>query len=119
MSLFLALMLYPEVQKRAQEELDRVCNGRLPDFSDRPLLPYVDAVCTEISRWGVVAPLGELYRTMSSEYDILIVSSSTGVPHVASQDDVYNGYHIPAGSVLIGPSIDIGVAFSYLHLISP
>ncbi|KAJ3478426.1 hypothetical protein NLI96_g9763 [Meripilus lineatus] len=90
MSLFLALMLYPDVQKRAQDELDRVCNGRLPDFSDRPALPYVDALCAELSRWGVVAPLG--------------------VPHVASRDDVYRGYDIPAGSIMIDAQIFITAA---------
>ena len=58
-SLFLALVLYPEVQKRAQAELDTVTTrDRLPSFDDRPRLPYVDALCRELLRWQVATPLG-------------------------------------------------------------
>jgi cytochrome P450 len=58
-SLFLALTLYPDVQKRAQAELDFVLAGdRLPVFDDRPRLPYIDAVCKELLRWQMVTPLG-------------------------------------------------------------
>ena len=58
-SLFLALVLYPEVQKRAQAELDAVITrDRLPTFDDRPRLPYIDAMCRELLRWQMVTPLG-------------------------------------------------------------
>ena len=58
-SLFLALVLYPEVQKRAQAELDTVITrDRLPTFDDRPRLPYIDAMCRELMRWQMVTPLG-------------------------------------------------------------
>ena len=58
-SLFLALVLYPEVQKRAQAELDNVITrDRLPTFDDRPRLPYIDAMCRELMRWQMVTPLG-------------------------------------------------------------
>jgi hypothetical protein len=57
--LFLALVLYPQVQKRAQAELDAVVGrDRLPTFSDRPRLPYIEAICREVLRWQVVAPIG-------------------------------------------------------------
>ncbi|KAL4733293.1 cytochrome P450 [Aspergillus similis] len=60
-SFFLAMVLYSDVQKRAQEELDRVVGrGRLPGFADRDRLPYINAV-----------------------------------------DDVYDGYYIPKGSVIM------------------
>jgi len=40
------MILYPDVQKRAQEELDKVLGGiRLPEFEDKPSLPYVVGVC--------------------------------------------------------------------------
>ena len=56
---FLAMALYPEVQRRAQEELDEVVGqGRLPDFSDRSALPYINAVAKETMRWHQVVPMG-------------------------------------------------------------
>ena len=76
------MALYPEVQKKAQAELDNVIGSqRLPDFSDRSTLPYVNALVKELARWHVVAP--------------------TGVPHAAVRDDVYNGFLIPKGSLVI------------------
>lgn len=55
----LAMMEHPEVLRKAQEEIDRVVGpGRLPTFSDRPQLPYVDCVMSEVLRWGVPVPLG-------------------------------------------------------------
>jgi cytochrome P450 len=53
------MMLYPDIQKRAQAELDSVIGReQLPTFDDRPRLPFVDAVCKEILRWHPVAPIG-------------------------------------------------------------
>ena len=58
-SLFLALVLFPQVQRRAQAELDVVIGrDRLPTFDDRPRLPYIEAVCKEVMRWQMVTPLG-------------------------------------------------------------
>lgn len=60
-SFFLAAVVYPEIQKRAQEELDRmVGRERLPNFDDRHRLPYLDAVMRECLRWLPVLPLGKL-----------------------------------------------------------
>ncbi|KAF8826442.1 hypothetical protein HHX47_DHR5000291 [Lentinula edodes] len=79
---FLAMTLYPEVARKAQAEIDAVVgNDRLPTFADREHLPYVDAVVKEVFRWNVVTPLA--------------------VPHRATQDDFYDGYFIPKGSLLI------------------
>lgn len=47
---FLAMICFPEVQIKAQAEIDRVVNGRLPDFSDMPDLPYVSAIVKEVLR---------------------------------------------------------------------
>lgn len=59
LSLFLALTLYPDVQKRAQAELDSVLGrDRLPTFDDKPRLPYIDAMFKELMRWRMVVPLG-------------------------------------------------------------
>ena len=39
------MVLYPEVQKRAQDEIDQVIgNERLPRFSDRDSLPYIGCI---------------------------------------------------------------------------
>ncbi|KAF5354017.1 hypothetical protein D9756_007058 [Leucocoprinus leucothites] len=88
-SYFMAMSLYPEVQKKAQEELDRVLGSRLPEFNDRPNLPYINAMMKESLRWQLVTPLG--------------------APHMASNADEYDGYYIPKGTILIGN------AWSILH----
>ncbi|KAJ7202041.1 cytochrome P450 [Mycena pura] len=81
-SFFLAMALYPEVQSRAQAEVDKVVtDGRLPQLSDRPNLPYVECVMQEVLRWNPVGPLG--------------------VPHMSTKDDVYRDYHLPAGTIII------------------
>ncbi|KAJ8516458.1 hypothetical protein ONZ45_g6243 [Pleurotus djamor] len=76
---FAAMVLYPDVQQRAREELDAVID-RLPEPSDYPHLPYVQAVMLEVLRWEVIVPLG--------------------VSHAVMSDDEYRGYHIPAKSAI-------------------
>ncbi|CAE6414741.1 unnamed protein product [Rhizoctonia solani] len=83
MMFFLAMVLYPEVQKKAQEELDSVIGStRLPTIEDRPYLNYIEMVMQELFRWAPVTPIG--------------------VPHTCYQDDTYKGYHIPKGAIVIG-----------------
>ena len=54
------MVLYPEAQQKAQDEIDAVVGtGRLPDFDDEASLPYVSALCQEVQRWHPVAPLGK------------------------------------------------------------
>ncbi|KAJ6598661.1 cytochrome P450 [Mycena sp. CBHHK59/15] len=54
-----ALVLFPECQKRAQEEIDRVVGrDRLPTFKDYDNLPYVKAFVKETLRWRGADPLG-------------------------------------------------------------
>ena len=41
-------------------EIDAVIGiDRLPEYRDRPSLPYVEAVMRELSRWHPVVPLSE------------------------------------------------------------
>lgn len=62
MSLFLALLLHPELQKKAQGEIDAITGReRFPIFEDRPRLPFVDALCTEVLRWRPATPLRASY----------------------------------------------------------
>ena len=61
------MVLFPEVQAKAQAELDAVVGSeRLPSFNDRDSLPYINAVWKEVLRWHPVAPLG----TVSASFDI-------------------------------------------------
>lgn len=55
---FLAMLCYPAVQARAQEELDRVLGGRLPEYSDESDLPYISALVKEVLRWQPATPIG-------------------------------------------------------------
>ncbi|KAF9645498.1 CyP450 monooxygenase [Thelephora ganbajun] len=81
-SFFLAATLHPEVVRLAQRELDEVLGGeRLPDFSDKPQLPYISAVVKEVLRWRPPTPLGSGHRLM--------------------EDDTYKGLFIPAGAIVI------------------
>lgn len=53
---------YPTVQAKAQAEIDSVVgNNRLPEFSDRANLPFVNALILEVWRWQPVGPIGESY----------------------------------------------------------
>lgn len=57
---WLAIVAFPEVQKKAQAELDEVVGRhRLPTFADYERLPYIRAICKESLRWKTVDPLGE------------------------------------------------------------
>ncbi|KAI1788646.1 CyP450 monooxygenase [Ganoderma leucocontextum] len=79
---FLAMIRFPDQQRRAQAELDAVVGpDRFPDFSDRDLLPYVNALLKECVRWHTILPLA--------------------IPHVTTHDEEFNGFLIPAGSVLV------------------
>ena len=56
----LAMLQHPEVQGRTQAEIDAVIGtDRLPNFDDRPNLPYVEAVLLETLRLYAVGPLGK------------------------------------------------------------
>ncbi|KIJ14344.1 hypothetical protein PAXINDRAFT_12993 [Paxillus involutus ATCC 200175] len=78
----MAMVLHPDVQDRAHAELDRVVGqDRLPTFSDRASMPYIDAILREISRWCPPSPLA--------------------VPHMAARDDFFEGHRIPKGSLVI------------------
>lgn len=77
----LAMILHPAVLQKVQAEMDGVLGGaRLPTFEDRPHLPYLDAVMSEVLRWAVPVPLG--------------------LPHRLTEDDVYRGTHLKAGTLV-------------------
>jgi len=92
---------YPEVQARAQAEIDVIVGpDRLPEFADRADLPYVNALISEVLRWQPVVPLGtsSLLRSSYSGDNFVLA----GLPHATTVDDEYNGYFIPKDSVVMG-----------------
>jgi cytochrome P450 len=56
LTFFLAMICFPQVQMKAQGELDRVVSGRLPDFGDMEDLPYLSALVKEVLRLVFFAP---------------------------------------------------------------
>ena len=98
----LALLTRPDVLRTAQLEMDRVLGShsrsnsasnsnsspssnseshiKLPTFEDRPSLPYLESLMSEVLRWGVPVPLG--------------------LPHRLMEDDVYGGWVVRRGSLV-------------------
>ncbi|KAA1473576.1 cytochrome P450 [Dentipellis sp. KUC8613] len=80
---FVLLMLnHPEVQAKAQHEIDEVIGeDRAPALEDFEKLPYVQAVMSEVFR--------------------MRPSLQMGVPHYSTADEVVNGYLIPKNTTII------------------
>ncbi|KAF7366944.1 hypothetical protein MSAN_00953100 [Mycena sanguinolenta] len=94
----LAMLARPDVQKKAQAEIDSVIGeDRFPDFEDQESLPYLAAVIKESFRWKNVTPIA--------------------IPHFLSIEDEYRGYRIPAGSIVIPNTwcVIFNRTFSYIH----
>jgi len=82
LTFFLAMILHPDIQAKAQAEIDSVVGtDRLPSIADRASLPYVRSLITELYRWIPAVPLG--------------------LPHSLMQADVYNGTYLPKGSIIL------------------
>ncbi|KAK7462938.1 hypothetical protein VKT23_007520 [Stygiomarasmius scandens] len=72
------MLLFPKVQQQAQEQLDAVVGqSRLPLLADMNQLPYIQAI---VRGWKSPVP--------------------TGIPHALAEDDYYEGYLIPKGSIV-------------------
>ncbi|CAE6461621.1 unnamed protein product [Rhizoctonia solani] len=83
MSFVAAMVSNPEVQAKAQLELDTVLGPcSLPTISDRERLPYVNNLISEVIRWRPALP--------------------TAIPHVCLDDDKYKGYDILKGTIIFG-----------------
>ncbi|KAI9009331.1 cytochrome P450 [Phycomyces nitens] len=81
--LFAVILMHPEMQTNIQAEIDAFClkHGRLPEFSEANQLPYLCSAQKESLR----------YRSITT----------FGLPHEATEDVEFNGYHIPKGAMLI------------------
>ncbi|KZT71079.1 cytochrome P450 [Daedalea quercina L-15889] len=84
-SFFMAMILYPDVQRTAQMELDKVIGrGELATWEDMAKLPYVKGLLSEVYRWNPVGPLA--------------------LPRNVTNEDEYKGYRIPVGATIFGNS---------------
>ncbi|KAJ7754682.1 cytochrome P450 [Mycena maculata] len=62
----LAMVLYPDCQRKAQQEIESVIGAsRLPEFEDRAKLPYVECIYEELFRWNPGVPLGRMVPDLS------------------------------------------------------
>ncbi|EOD46627.1 Cytochrome P450 [Neofusicoccum parvum] len=78
----LCMTLFPAAMDKAQEEIDRVVGSdRLPQWEDEKDLPYTRALIKEVLRWRAV--------------------NKFGMTHASSEDDWYEGFFIPKGSVVV------------------
>ncbi|KAJ7690074.1 cytochrome P450 [Mycena rosella] len=78
----LAIVLHPDVQAKAWEELDRVVpKDRLPQFEDRDQLPYIMCIVWECLRWQP--------------------SVNLAPGHYLTETDEYRGYRIPKGTTCL------------------
>ena len=84
---FILYMLnYPDIQYKMQAEIDRtVGNRRPPALTDKPNLPYCEAVMYETLRLSNIVPISLL--------------------HLVTGDITHNGYVIPNGCILL-PCLD-------------
>ena len=77
-----AMIVFPEVQKIARQELDEVVGpDRMPTIEDMEKLHYIRCCVKETLRW--------------------MPTNILGVPHAVTQDDEYMGYRIPKGAGVV------------------
>ncbi len=89
------MVLFPDVQLKAQEEIDRVVGlGRIPNFTDREHLPYLSALHKELLRWHVIGPV---------------------TPRSTTQDDWYGDYFIPKGSLVLANLWRVPISYCLLR----
>ncbi|KAJ7600311.1 cytochrome P450 [Mycena floridula] len=78
----LGVTIQQNAQQKAHNEMVEILgSGIMPNADDRHRLPYLQALCTEILRFYTFVP--------------------TGFVHVSTEDDHYDGYLIPKGSMVI------------------
>ncbi|KAL8578211.1 hypothetical protein ACOMHN_040972 [Nucella lapillus] len=72
---------HPEIQKRAQAEIDAVTGTELPGIGHRSQLPYTQAVLQEAMRLGIVVPMA--------------------LPHKTTCDTTVGGYQVPKDTMVM------------------
>ncbi|EAT82251.1 hypothetical protein HBH56_107850 [Parastagonospora nodorum] len=99
----MAMVTRPEAQKRARDEIDRVCTDgeslRLPCMSDLSEMPYVASMIKEVLRWRPTVPVIP--------------------PHQLTENLQFNGHFIPAGTSLLINSIALSSEFDNAQEFQP
>ncbi|GAB6023742.1 hypothetical protein CHUAL_008497 [Chamberlinius hualienensis] len=72
---------YPEIQKKVQDEIDRVIGQREPSYNDRVNTPYIEATICELHRIISLVPLS--------------------LPHRVTKDTTLYGYNIPKDTMVL------------------
>ncbi|MEE6507531.1 hypothetical protein FKM82_025297 [Ascaphus truei] len=77
----LLMMKYPDIQKKVQNEIDKVIGLAQPQTEHRKEMPYTDAVIHEIQRFSNIIP--------------------ANIPHETAEDVTFRGYFLPKGTYII------------------
>ncbi|KZV76735.1 cytochrome P450 oxidoreductase [Peniophora sp. CONT] len=78
----LAMLLYPDIQRQAQDELDETFGGAcIPPSDELSSLFYLRAVVLEVLRWHTVACIN--------------------IPHFTLTSDSFESYYIPKGTAVL------------------
>jgi cytochrome P450 len=70
--------MFPEVQEKAQKEIDKVVGDRVPIWEDMENVPYVRCLVKEVWRWRPPVALGH--------------------PHETTKEIAYQGCRLPKGA---------------------
>ncbi|KAG5896789.1 hypothetical protein JTB14_008365 [Gonioctena quinquepunctata] len=90
----LIMILYPEIQKKVQEEMDKeVGRNRWPTLNDRTRMKYTEAVLMELQRRITIAPLGIAHRAIRNT-------------------DLF-GYNIPENTIILTNLYSVHMEKSY------
>lgn len=73
-----AMMMFPEVQEKAQREIDKVVGDRVPVWEDGEKIPYMRCLVKEVWRWRPPVAMGH--------------------PHITTKEISYGGYRLPKGA---------------------
>lgn len=115
-SFILLMALHPDVQTRAQAEIDEICGqDQMPHPSHLGFLTYLQAVLKEVLRFAPVGNLGEwvlVPKNVFYEYFLnitflrmgyaLLINDAVALPHKVIKEDIYREYTIPENATVIG-----------------
>ncbi|KAF4474712.1 O-methylsterigmatocystin oxidoreductase [Fusarium agapanthi] len=108
----LNMVLHPEIQEKAQQELDAVIgSNRLPDFSDRPALVYIEHIVQEIYRCiftKLVATGSSRTVVYANAYAMAHDERVYKNPHNFNPDRYEAGEPFPVGNFGFGRRVCVG-----------
>ncbi|XP_040203586.1 cytochrome P450 2C5-like [Rana temporaria] len=93
----LLMITYPDIQRKVQNEIEKVIGSSVPHTGHRKNMPYTDAVIHEIQRYANIVP--------------------TNLPHATTQDVNFKGYFLPKGTYVL--PLLTSVLFDEAHFKKP